>query len=261
MESTFPSQINPMQDSDLQNETREPGYPVYTLDEALKVAKAVYDLGGSRSRVTKEMLAKHLDYAETGPSFVQRLAAARCFGLIEGRGAYGLTQTGRQYFLPASETEKDNAALMALQHPPPFGALVTRFHGQKLPPNNILGNILHTEGKIPTSYKDRLASIFIKSAAAIKAIDAAGNLRAASAAAEVPETEKQNPPQSPAPRNDAPRFPAGACPHTLFLANGREINMVAPPDITEAEIKRIQKWVEVTLLVDWGNEDTKPKLT
>src|ERR1044072_3490235 len=85
---------------------REIAYPAYSLEEAVKIAEAVRDLGGARASVGKSLLAKQLKYAETGPSFVQRLAAAKCFNLIHGWGSYSLTEDAQRYFYPPREGDK-----------------------------------------------------------------------------------------------------------------------------------------------------------
>src|SRR5580658_3431261 len=90
---------------------REPSYPLYDLGEAVKVAEAVRDLGGGNSTVAKSLLAKHLQYAETGPSFFQRVTSTKAYGLIVGRGAYTLTELAKRYFYPTVENGKDAAAV------------------------------------------------------------------------------------------------------------------------------------------------------
>jgi hypothetical protein len=53
----------------------------------------------------------------------------------------------------------------------------------------------------------------------------------------------------------------GATPGThdyvLPLPNGRKVLIQAPLDITAAEIKRLQRWIEFTLQVDWSGEQEK----
>jgi hypothetical protein len=237
-------------------ESRDGGYPTYPADEAIRIGQAVYDLGGSRAPVKKEMLAKHLNYAGTGPSFVQRIGAAKLYGLIDGRGEYALTDLGKRYFLPTSETDKAEAAFEILQHPPAFKRLVARFSGQRLPSNDILGNIIHTEGNVPASWKDKVASIFAKSAVALSLIDSQGNLRATAQAStggkvdqnddEQHGSEVEKPPQGKPPA-DMP----GTRTHVMPMSNGRQVEVNAPIDMTKAEIQRFQKWAELSLLIDW----------
>lgn len=156
---------------------REIAYPAYSLDEALKVAQAVSELGGSRVPVAKKVLAKHLDYAETGPSFFQRITAAKCFKLVSGWGAYSLTQPAQLYFFPTSEADRKVALISFLKAPEVFGKLVARFDGAKLPSVEMLGNMLHNDSGVPISWKDKVASLFIKSAQFAGVVDASGNLR------------------------------------------------------------------------------------
>jgi hypothetical protein len=170
--------------SDIKNNTgsksdgrKEASYPLYPLDEALTIAEAIRDLGGSRMAVSKALLAKHLHYAETGPSFVQRIASAKSFGMIDGWGTYSLTEHGKRFFYPTNDSDKKMALLYFLSYPAVFKALIQRFDGEKLPNNELIGNILHQNPSIPASWKDRLASMFVRSAQHAQIIDANGFLR------------------------------------------------------------------------------------
>lgn len=260
--SACPSQMSAKNDMTF-TDAKESGYPTYGLDEALKIGQAVYDLGGSRSPVKREMLAKHLKFAASGPSFVQRLGSARIYGLVEGRGhaGYLLTDIAKAYFLPTNETAKGEAAFQALRKPSVFAKIIDRFQGQRLPANQLLGNIIHTESGIPESWKDKVASLFVKSATAIGALDSQGVLKAVDSTPIARQEreggdgdshggeqrqpdEKQKPP------------PPGTHTHTLPLANQRKVTINAPLDVTPQEITRIQKWIEVTLLVDWYLQPT-----
>src|SRR6266566_2558850 len=155
---------------------REIAYPAYPLDEALKVADAVSELGGARSAVPKSLLAKHMKYAETGPSFFQRVAAAKSFKIIDGWGSYLLTEAAKRYFFHTSETEKQAALVNFLTGPAVFEAIIKRFDGSKLPTNEMLGNVLHNEGNVPATWKDRVAALFVRSAQFAGVIDASGFL-------------------------------------------------------------------------------------
>lgn len=166
-----------MKDVTLNNKSSDAAYPLYDLAEAVKVAEAVRDLGGDRAAVSKSLLAQHLNYAETGPSFFQRVTATKSFGLVSGRGEYELTEQAKRYFFPTTETEKATAAVAILSSPSAFSVLVQRFDGGKLPTNNMLGNILQKDAKIPISKKDTVASCFVRSAQFLGVIDTNGFLR------------------------------------------------------------------------------------
>ena len=54
-------------------------FPYYSLDESIKIAKGVFDLGSS---CQIDQLAGHLGQSATGGGFRVKLMAARTFGLI-----------------------------------------------------------------------------------------------------------------------------------------------------------------------------------
>ena len=152
-------------------------YPVFALEDCIRFAEGIKDLGGSRTSVTKSVLAKHFGVAESTPSFFQKLSATKCFGIIDGWGSYLLTEQGRRYFYPTGDSDRVSAGLFFLSRPAAFSVLIRRFDGEKLPATSILGNILHQEAGITESWKDRLASVFVRSAQFLGIIDSNGFLR------------------------------------------------------------------------------------
>jgi len=156
---------------------REIAYPAYPLDEAMKVAEAVSELGGARSAVPKSLLAKHMKYAESGPSFFQRVSAAKSFKTIDGWGSYSLTEEAKRYFFPTSETDKQRGRVAFLRGPAAFAVIIKRFDGAKLPSTEMLGNVLHNEASVPATWKDKVAALFIRSAQFAGVVDAAGFLK------------------------------------------------------------------------------------
>src|SRR4051812_27088804 len=97
---------------------KDSSYPVYDLAEAIKVAEAVRDLGGSRSPVAKSTLAKKLDPPKKGPIFFQRPGAAKAFGVITGWANYQLPPASKEYFSPTAEGMKQSALIAFLKTPP-----------------------------------------------------------------------------------------------------------------------------------------------
>jgi hypothetical protein len=155
---------------------KDSSYPVYDLSEAIKVAEAVRDLGGSRSPVPKSTLAKKLDLAQSGPSFFQRVGAAKVFGVIAGWGEYQLTPAAKDYFFPTAEGKKQAALITFFKTPALFKRIAERYETSKLPDNETLGNVMHMEG-VNESWKDRVAGIFARSAQAAGLIDSNGVLQ------------------------------------------------------------------------------------
>jgi hypothetical protein len=160
-----------------EQERKEAAYPYYDLESCIKFASHLKDLGGSKGGVKKSLLAKQVGLAESTPSFFQRLSAAKVFGMIDGWGNYSLTETGRKYFYPQTENDKNEAILTMFLAPQAFKFIVNRFDGERLPTTEIMGNIFHQEMKIPDSWKDRVAQIFARSAHFAGIIDSGGFLR------------------------------------------------------------------------------------
>jgi hypothetical protein len=248
------------------NETQQSdSYPLYDLQEAIKIAETVRDLGGGNSGVARSLLAKELKYAETGPSFFQRVSASKAFGLIDGRGSYSLTDIARQYFFPVVENGQQAAAVRILSTPKAFSVLVQKFDGGKLPAIETIGNIVHTDAGIPVSKKNTIAGCFIRSAQFIGAIDSGGFLRCkalvaagkkameAIDAGRVPkEFNLDNAPDDLVSAHNAP--PASPGTHTYVLPldkqNQRKITVNAPLDMTPQEVLRVTKWLKVSLLIE-----------
>src|ERR1035437_6298296 len=67
-------------------------FPYYSLDEATKIAKGIFDLGAN---CQIDQLAGHLNQSATGGGFRVKLMAARTFGLITyTQGNAALTDLG-----------------------------------------------------------------------------------------------------------------------------------------------------------------------
>jgi hypothetical protein len=246
------------------NESKvEASYPIYDLAEAVKIAEAVRDLGGNNSPVSKSLLAKHLSYAESGPSFFQRVTATKAFGLVDGRGSYSLTDLAKQYFYPTVENGKETAAVKALTTPKAFSILVQKFDGGKLPSVEMIGNIVHAEAEIPVSKKNAIAGIFLRSVQSIGAIDSGGFLRCKALIAagkqvldgidsgKIPKDfNLDNAPEDLKSKDQNSKSEQ----HMLYLSSDKKRTVIlsAPLSITNAEYARICNWIKVTLIVDEG---------
>jgi hypothetical protein len=263
-----------MKTTDKHNEVKtEASYPLYDLSEAVKIAEAVRDLGGGNAPVSKSLLAQHLKYAESGPSFFQRVTATKAFGLIEGRGSYSLTDLAKQYFYPTVENGKESAAVKSLTFPKAFALLVQKFDGGKLPAIEMIGNIIHAEADIPVSKKSILAGLFLRSVQSIGAIDSGGFLRCKALVSagkkvldgidsgripkqfnldQAPDDFKSKPKA-----DDQDQDDAESQTQTLYLDNSRKrkITIKAPFTVSKDELERIRAWFGVVLLVQEINSE------
>jgi hypothetical protein len=107
-----------------------------------------------------------------------------------------------------------------------------------------------------------MAALFIKSAIFAGCLDAGGMLKTEEREAVTDTTPPKRTEPDPITHSDPHEFniltsspPMGTHTHTLPLANKRKVTVNAPLDINPQEIARIQKWIEVTLLVDWLMDD------
>ena len=236
------------------SERSEASYPIYALDEAVKVGQAVKELGGARQAVSKKMLAKQMSLHESGPSFFQRVAASKYFGIIEGRGNYTLSETARRHFYPQQAGEEKKALLDLLKTPPLFAKVIARFDGDTLSSNQNLANIFHDSG-VPDSWKDRVATIFVRSAQFANALDVNGILRC-----EIPEAESSS--VQPSAREQFERqapsslaaMPAGSKKFE-FDVGGTKVTLIHPEKLSDLQWTALNTYI--ASLAPKGKEENK----
>lgn len=180
------------------DQKREAAYPVAGLASCLKLGEALKELGGARTAISKSLLAQQLGMRGT---LAQLLGAAKAFQIIEGRGEYSLTEAGKRYFLPETESDKKLASLEFLAGPTAYKMLLDRFDGDRLPQTASLRNILARHGGVPTSWVNRVASIFITAVSELGLVDAQGFLRYKATKSRASQSKPEEPehlrPQSP----------------------------------------------------------------
>jgi hypothetical protein len=256
----------------VENEVQKQGasYPYVPLTTALIVAEAVKQAGGSKAPVQKSVLASALKEDEKSQVFAFKIAATKCFGLIEGRSSFTLTENAKRYFYPISDSDRVDASFSFLASPSAFAEVIKRFDGGPIPPPEMLANIFHRELKVPESWGARAASYFIRSAQTVGAVDEKGFLRfnatrqSKGRISVLPPAEEK--PSSMTINFDGyPGVPPkvhseetkGTHQYVLPLQNGRQVILQAPLDINASEIRRLQKWIEFTLQLDWSDQQEK----
>ncbi|MGB7158012.1 MAG: hypothetical protein WBD40_08090 [Tepidisphaeraceae bacterium] len=152
-------------------------YPYATFLKALEIAEAVRGLGGNNGNVRKSLIAHKLKVSESAPSLNQNIGSAKCFSMIDGRGSYRLTDTAKRYFFPTKTSEKRAAMLAMIKSPTIFESLIERFDGEKIPPTDVLVNVLHREHDVSESWRPRVATLFLSTMREAEVIDSSGILR------------------------------------------------------------------------------------
>jgi len=156
----------------LRRRTSKVTYPYHSLALCLDVAKAVRDIGNGKQTVSKSLLASHLGVAENSGDFAQKIASSKCYGLIDGRGDFQLTELSRAIYYPTEDPERQKrlALFEALKNPGAFDELLTRYDGARVPPQELMVNILSQEMGLPGSWANRVALIFVRALEMIGAV-------------------------------------------------------------------------------------------
>lgn len=154
-------------------------YPYHPLPLCIDVAKAVREIGNGKSEVSRSLLASHLGVDEKSADFSQKLASSKCYGLIEGRSAFKLTDLAVGLFFPTDDPDRQKriALLEAVRTPGAFAVLLDRYDGSKPPQQELIANVLGREMGLPESWKMRIASFFIRSLETAGAISPDGYIR------------------------------------------------------------------------------------
>jgi len=132
------------------------------LDSSIEVAKTLHERGGTAS--THE-LASYLEYksADNG-AFLNRIAAARLFDLVEGSGkAIGLTPRAYDILQPDYPETAESARLNSFLGVPLFQVFLDKYEGRPLPPLSGIQNAL-TQLGVPAKNVKHVAGRLLDSA-------------------------------------------------------------------------------------------------
>ncbi len=146
-------------------------YPYLGMERTLGFADSIKSLGGHREEIPKSLIAKQLKLTEDAPMLTSLVGSAKAFGMIEGWRSLKLTEAAKKFFYPTTPVEKQQALLKMVVTPVVFEKLAKRFDGGQLPPNELLGNLVHSEMDVPESWAARVVSNFISSMTLAGALD------------------------------------------------------------------------------------------
>lgn len=152
-------------------------YPYYSLKTSLELGKVVRDAGGERIGVPKSVVAHGVKMSLNSSSFAQLVASTKCFGIVEGHTELQLSDLGRDYFMPTTDSASRLAELEFLNQPPTFASLIAKFDGSILPNAVNISHILTREFRIPGSWSTRVAQLFVGIATDLGVLDPGNCLR------------------------------------------------------------------------------------
>jgi hypothetical protein len=163
--TTEPASIAKPQPARPRSELR---FPVYDLADSVAAAKAVHEKGGGVA--TNDHLAAFLGYksAKNG-AFVNRVASAKLFGLIEGPPSrIVITSRAQKILMPINAGDPKQALIDAFLSVPLYAAIYREYQSKELPPEFGMKNALRTMFGVTPGRVDEAYRAFFSSA------DAAG---------------------------------------------------------------------------------------
>jgi hypothetical protein len=148
----------PDEDSASERGRSEITFPYGDLADAEAVAKALHACGGNS--VPQDRLAAELQSTVKSSGFRTKVATAKVFGVVQGRGDLTLTPLGHE-LVDASKAA--DARVKAFLSVPLFSAIFEAHKGQVLPPQQGLENEIARLG-VPEKQKVRARQNFQRSA-------------------------------------------------------------------------------------------------
>lgn len=108
--------------------TRSPGYPNFSLREAVKRAERIFS-ADRRNEIDRENAAKHMGYSGISGAADKALATMMHFGLLErsGKGEVRISQAALDILHPASDAQRKQTLYDAAYRPQLFATLRSRF--------------------------------------------------------------------------------------------------------------------------------------
>jgi len=230
-------------------------YPCYPLKRAISLAEALKECGGARIDVPKGMLAQRLKMAKTAGALFQLISTAKCFGIIEGNRVYRLTESGKRYFLPTTESDRRESLLGFYNEPSVFQSLIRQFNGETLPETGMLANMLTHGGQVPESWATRVAGIFKSAGREIGVIDEDGRLNYKCAdkednapvtdAPEIAEPQSRDRPGAQPPKPNEPLLVRPGVNVWVYNEAGNSVRVETSDPLSLAMWERLMHYVEV----------------
>jgi predicted nucleotide-binding protein len=141
-------------------------FPKYTLEETLRVAKALEDKNGGQPLPPLET-ASAIDMSPGSSEFRVVLSSSIKYGLTSGSfnsDQVQLEEQGRNIVEATSDESNRNALVQAALTPSTFKAIYQHFKGKKLPEPSFFENTIVREFDVPREHAKRCAEIFAQNA-------------------------------------------------------------------------------------------------
>ena len=139
-------------------------FPKYTLDDALRVPRALSDKNGGQPLPPTET-AIAIGVSPGSSEFRTLLSASIKYGLTSGSfnsEKVSLEDAGRNIVEPRSPEDERKALVDASLAPPTFRAVYGYFRGKKLPDEVFFQNTLVREFSVPREHAEKCVAVFTK---------------------------------------------------------------------------------------------------
>lgn len=144
-------------------------FPTRTLNDALNVAKSVYENGGKSLDV--QSLAVAMKHTTTSSSFHLKVSSAIHFGLLtREKDIFHITEISKAIFNPLSKNDEIDSLQKAFFNFEVFRELFEKYEGKSLPEKSVLESIFVREYGISPSSKEIACKVFLESAKTAKLI-------------------------------------------------------------------------------------------
>ena len=227
--------------------------PMLDLREIVEFVSKIHQKGLEPTTMLE--VAKQVGYAAaTSTPFYRRVTAARLFGLMSQTGPE-LTKRAKDYIRPDTDTAKPQSLVDAIGGIRYYAELVEKHRGRKVNAE-LLANGIVKMFNLTDACASICANAFISSLKFAGMLSSDGVVEATTKAAPAPQ-DSSLPAEPGLPPVVEPPQEAGT--HTYVLPLDREkrrkVTVIAPLDVTDKEIKRLAKWLEVALNPEWSEEN------
>lgn len=136
-------------------------YPLRSLEDSLKVAEAINDMGGVCS---PELVADKLGFSPKSGGFFTLMGAANTFGLIDRhKKEVSVSNKFRDYKLSYTDEDARKVLASIFLEPSVFKSIYDRFEGKEVPADH-LSKLLIREFDVRNGHGTKVAKIFMTGA-------------------------------------------------------------------------------------------------
>lgn len=122
---------------------RSRSYPYYSLEEALKLSRMIYEVGGNGMAPVESILSKMNIKSKQNKRYGYLTSSARQYGLIENiKGGFKVKQLAISILYPASDNDPNVSIgkIKAATNPELYREILSQYNGSILPKDEFLIN-------------------------------------------------------------------------------------------------------------------------